>query len=53
MERSNKPIDPYNYITLASAYMSVFRCKFVSETWSVSMKENAGNNCSYEVLSVD
>ena len=42
-------VDPFQFITLASLCMGVFRSKFLAEEWKVLEKKNAQANCKHEM----
>jgi hypothetical protein len=39
------PLDPFDYITIASLCMATFRAKFLPENWWVLLEENANPSC--------
>ena len=40
-------IDCFAFLTIASVCMGIFRAKFLSETWSVLIKENCVEKCTH------
>ena len=42
------PIDAFDYITMPSLCMGIFRTKFLPEKWSVLLKEEAVHPCCHE-----
>lgn len=42
------PVDPFDYITLASLCMAIFRSKFLPEEWKILLKKKALTGCSHE-----
>jgi G:T-mismatch repair DNA endonuclease (very short patch repair protein) len=45
---SQKGVDPFNYITIASVCMGIFRTKFLNETWSVLLPQHADKFCNHQ-----
>ena len=43
------PIDPFDYITIASLYMGTFYAKFLPEEWLVLYKRDARNNHMHRI----
>ena len=43
----NNPIDPFDYITIASLCMGTFRTKFLPEKWKILTKSKAREECSH------
>ena len=43
------PIDPFDYITIASLCMGTFCAKFLPEEWAVLYKKNAWNKCMHRI----
>ena len=41
------PVDPFNYVTIASVCMGIFRSKYLPETWKVLCKNRALQDCSH------
>ena len=41
-------VDPYNYVTIASVCMGIFRTRFLPETWSVLLQDNTVATCNHE-----
>lgn len=41
-------VDPFNYVTIASLCMGIFRTNFLPETWSVLLPEHADSTCDHE-----
>ena len=41
-------IDSFSFLTIASVCMGIFRGKFLTETWSVLIKENCVEDCKHE-----
>ena len=39
-----KAVDPFNYITIASVCMGIYRWKFLEEEWRVDLRDKAGND---------
>ena len=44
----NNPIDPFNYVTIASVCMGIFRRKYLPEQWRVLRPEHADPSCHHE-----
>ena len=42
-----KAVDPFSYLTIASVCLGVFRSKFLKETWSILLAENAVASCKH------
>ena len=40
-------VDCFAFLTIASVCMGIFRAKFLSETWSVLIKENCREKCTH------
>ena len=40
---SIKAVDPFNYVTIASVCMGIYRWKFIEEEWRVNLRDEAGN----------
>ena len=43
----DNPIDPFDYITIASLCMGTFRAKFLPEKWKILTKSKAWEGCSH------
>ena len=43
----DNPIDPFDYITIASLCMGTFRAKFLPEKWKILTKSNVREGCSH------
>ena len=43
---SHHPIDPFDYITIASLCMGTFHAKFLPKGWMVLYKKDAWNKCT-------
>ena len=43
----DNPIDPFDYITIASLCMGMFRAKFLPEKWKILTKSKAREGCSH------
>ena len=41
----DNPIDPFDYITIASLCMGMFRAKFLPEKWKILTKSKAREGC--------
>ena len=41
-------IDSFSFLTIASVCMGIFKGKFLTETWSVLIKENGVEDCKHE-----
>ncbi len=42
------PVDPFNYITIASLCMGIYRSKFLPEKWQALLRQNAIPGCGHE-----
>ena len=42
------PLDVFNYITIASLCMAIFRCKFLPENYTILLKKNANPTCNHQ-----
>ena len=42
------PVDPFQFMTIASVCMGIFRTKFLPETWKVLKLEDANPGCVHE-----
>ena len=40
-------VDAVSFLTIASVCMSIFRAKFLPETWSVLIKKKCVENCKH------
>ena len=43
----HNPIDPFDYITIASLCMGTFRAKFLPKKWKILTKSKARERCSH------
>ena len=41
-------VDSFSFLTIASVCMGIFRAKFLTETWTVLIKEKCEENCKYD-----
>ena len=39
-----KAVDPFNYVTIASVCMGIYRWKFLEEEWRVDLRDEAGSD---------
>ena len=47
-------VDSFSFLTIASICMGIFRAKFLTETWSVLIKDKCNDNCKMtEVVCVN
>ena len=42
------PVDPFNYVTIASLCVGTFRAKFLPKEWRMLLKYNASNACFHK-----
>ena len=41
-------VDSFSFLTIASVCMGIFRAKFLTETWTVLIKEKCEENCKHD-----
>ena len=41
-------VDSFSFLTIASVCMGIFRAKFLTETWSVLIKDKCKENCKHD-----
>ena len=41
-------VDCFSFLTIASVCMGIFRAKFLTETWSVLIKDKCIDNCKQD-----
>ena len=41
-------VDPFSFLTIASVCMGIFRGKFLTEKWSVLIKDKCVETCKHE-----
>ena len=48
IEKLEKAVDPFSYLTIASVCLGVFKTKFISEEWKVLLESNILQGCLHQ-----